>query len=662
MPKTLLSHARIAPFSDDFADDLLDDAGLLIDGEDIAWLGAMVDCPDCDDAEVIDCEGRLLTPGLIDCHTHLVYGGDRVDEFEARLEGVSYAEIAKHGGGIRSTVKATREASETELLKQCLPRLNQLLSEGVTTLEIKSGYGLDTKNEVKMLRVAARIERDHQVKVMKTFLGAHALPEEYSDRADEYISLVCEQMLQQAQAEGLVDAVDVFIESIAFNLPQAQCVFETAKSLGLPIKAHVEQLSDMGGAMLAAEFNALSVDHIEYLQPEAVASLADKSTVAVLLPGAFYILRETQLPPVAALREHGIPMAIATDANPGSSPLYSILFTMNMACTLFGLTPTEALRGVTINAAKALGLDDRIGSLQSGKQADVAIWDVDKPALLSCPDRTESLCGGDAGRCMAQAAKGGVMQAMLNCFEDIDKSAPQPIYQQIKSIFEQKIGSGEWSPGQKLPSENELVLALDVSRMTINRALRELTQQGLVNRVHGRGSFVAERPQHASLIELQDIAVEVEKAGKRYRSDVISLVQGPADVDLAELMQVDVGSELFFLRAVHFQDDQPIQLESRYVNPALVPEFMQQDFQKSTSTAYLLQLFRPDEMEHIVKAVIADQTTRDLLRIGREQPCLELSRRTWFNQQVVTQVTLTYPGNRYDLGARYATNDYHQRA
>ena len=254
------------------------------------------------------------------------------------------------------------------------------------------------------------------------------------------------------------------------------------------------------------------------------------------------------------------------------------------------------------------------------------------------------------------------MQAMLNSFDGIDKSAPQPIYQQIKTTIEQKIGSGEWQPGQKLPSENELVLALDVSRMTINRALRELTQQGLVNRVHGRGSFVAERPRHASLIELQDIALEVEQAGKRYRSEVMSKMQGPADAELAELMQVDINSELFFLRAVHFQDDQPIQLESRYVNPALVPDFMQQDFESMTSTAYLLQQFRPDEMEHIVRAIVADQTTRELLRIGRDQPCLELSRRTWFNQQVVTQVTLTYPGNRYDLGARYATDDYHQRA
>ena len=384
MPKTLLTHARITPLSDEFADDVLVDAGLLTDGENIVWLGSMADCPAYGDAEVIDCEGRLLTPGLIDCHTHLVFGGDRADEFEARLEGVSYAEIATRGGGIRSTVTATREASEAELLKQCLPRFNQLLDEGVTTLEIKSGYGLDVENEIKMLRVAAQLEKDHQVKVMKTFLGAHALPEEYSDRPDDYISLVCEQMLPQAHSQGLVDAVDVFIESIAFNLPQAQRVFETANSLGLPIKAHVEQLSDIGGALLAAEFEAMSVDHIEYLKPEAVARLADKPSIAVLLPGAFYVLRETQLPPIAALREQSIPMAIATDANPGSSPLYSILFTMNMACTLFGLTPTEALRGVTINAAKALGLDHRVGSLQSGKQADIAIWDIDKPSLLSC--------------------------------------------------------------------------------------------------------------------------------------------------------------------------------------------------------------------------------------------------------------------------------------
>jgi len=389
MIKTLFKHARIATQrsaaqSDHIGVPILDNAGLLVDGDKIAWVGSMADCPKADDAEVIDCEGRLLTPGLIDCHTHLVHGGDRADEFEMRLEGVSYTEIAKRGGGIRSTVKATREASESELLEQSQPRLNQLMDEGVTTLEIKSGYGLDVDNEIKMLRVAEQIEKSHQLGVRKTFLGAHALPEEFTDRADDYIDLVCDEMLPKAFDAGLVDAVDVFIESIAFNIAQAQKVFEKARSLGLPVKAHVEQLSDMGGTLLAAEFNALSVDHIEYLKPDDVAKLSGKNTVAVLLPGAFYMLRETQLPPVKALREQGVPLAIATDANPGSSPLYSILVTMNMACTQFGLTPNEALRGVTINAAKALGLDNQIGSLDVGKQADIVLWDIDKPSLLCC--------------------------------------------------------------------------------------------------------------------------------------------------------------------------------------------------------------------------------------------------------------------------------------
>ncbi len=253
------------------------------------------------------------------------------------------------------------------------------------------------------------------------------------------------------------------------------------------------------------------------------------------------------------------------------------------------------------------------------------------------------------------------MQAILNSFGEFDKLAPEPLYLQIKQTMERCIQDGEWPVGQKLPSENELVTALDVSRMTVNRAFCELTKQGLINRVHGRGSYVAERPRHASLIELEDIAVEVSESGKRYRSEVISLLQGPADNQLAAIMQVKLDAELYFLRAVHYQDDQPIQLESRYVNPALVPQFMQQDFSQITSTAYLLQQFRPDEMEHIVRAVIADLTTRDLLDIRPEQPCLELSRRTWTRQQVVTQVTLTYPGNRYDLGARYATNDFEPR-
>lgn len=324
-----------------------------------------------------------MTPGLIDCHTHLVYGGNRADEFELRLEGASYEEIAQRGGGILSTVKATREASEQELLEQARPRIEQLLSEGVTTLEIKSGYGLDCDNEIKMLNVAKKLGELYPVRVEKTFLGAHALPAEFVGSADAYIDLVCREMLPGAHAESLVDAVDVFIESIAFNLEQAQKVFDAAADLDLPIKAHAEQLSDLGGSMMAAGRGALSVDHIEYLPAAEVAQLAQNNTVAVLLPGAFYLLRETQLPPIEALRLHQVPIAIATDSNPGSSPVSSLLLIMNMACTLFRLTPGEALRGVTINAAKALGLDTEIGSLQAGKQADLVIWNLHRPAELA---------------------------------------------------------------------------------------------------------------------------------------------------------------------------------------------------------------------------------------------------------------------------------------
>jgi imidazolonepropionase len=331
----------------------------------------------------VDCKGRLVTPGLIDCHTHLVYGGDRADEFELRLEGASYEEIARKGGGILFTVNATREASEAELLDQAVPRLEQLLSEGVTTIEIKSGYGLDRDTEIKMLRVARRLGEIYGIRVEKTFLGAHALPPEFEARADDYIKQVCEDMLPRAHAEGLVDAVDVFIESIAFSVEQAERVFDAAVKLGLPLKAHVEQLSDLGGAVMAAQRSALSVDHIEYLKDSDVTHLAGSETVAVLLPGAFYVLRETQLPPIEALREHKIPIAIATDSNPGSSPINSLLLIMNMACTLFRLTPAEALRGVTSSAAKALGLDSEIGTLEAGKQADLVIWDVERPAQLA---------------------------------------------------------------------------------------------------------------------------------------------------------------------------------------------------------------------------------------------------------------------------------------
>ena len=381
MSQFLFSNATLACVDGPAGYGLRENAALLVSGGRIEWLGAQADCPAANGAELVDCAGRLITPGLIDCHTHLVYGGDRADEFEMRLEGASYAEIAAAGGGILSTVNATRAASEDELLEQAMPRTRQLLDEGVTTLEIKSGYGLDVVNELKMLRVAQRLGETCGIRVQKTFLGAHALPPEYQDRADEYIEYLCDEVLPRARDEGLVDAVDVFIESIAFTLQQGETMLARAQELGLPVKAHVEQLSDLGGAVMAAGRGALSVDHIEYLQADDVSRL--NGSVAVLLPGAFYVLRETQLPPIEALRENQIPMALATDANPGSSPVHSILLIMNMACTLFRLTPAEALRGVTINAAKALGFDQEIGSLEVGKQADLVLWNVPKPSLLS---------------------------------------------------------------------------------------------------------------------------------------------------------------------------------------------------------------------------------------------------------------------------------------
>ena len=389
MSQTLLTNATLACIDGVAGYGLRENAALLVDAGRIAWIGSTRDCPvsaastDADGVEVYDCAGKLVTPGLIDCHSHLVYGGDRADEFEMRLEGASYAEIAESGGGIISTVNATRAASVEQLFEQALPRARQLMSEGLTTLEIKSGYGLDSANEIKMLRAAAMIERELGLRVVKTFLGAHALPPEYAGRSDDYIELVCKEMLPAAHAEGLVDAVDVFIESIAFSVEQGERVFATAQQLGLPVKAHVEQLSDLGGAVMAANHGALSVDHIEYLQAEDVVALANNNCVAVLLPGAFYVLREQQLPPLSALREQGVGMAIASDSNPGSSPLHSLLLTMNMACTLFRMTPAEALRGVTLNAARALGLEQQIGSLEPGKVADLVIWDVDRPAMLS---------------------------------------------------------------------------------------------------------------------------------------------------------------------------------------------------------------------------------------------------------------------------------------
>ena len=380
MKPILLTNARIATMSEDSGYGLIESGAIIVEGTNISWVGPTSDIPKTEDAEVIDCHQQLITPGLIDCHSHLVYAGDRATEFELRLEGASYEEIARHGGGIISTVNATRAASEATLLEQSQPRLEQLMSEGVTTLEIKSGYGLDCDNEIKMLRVARQLEHNNSIKIVKTFLGAHALPPEFKGRDDEYINQVCSDMLPQAHAQGLVDAVDIFVESIAFNLDHAKQVFDTAKSLDLPVKAHVEQLSDMGGAILAAKSGALSVDHIEYLSEDAVAELGQTETVAVILPGAFYFLREQQLPPIESLRKHGVRMALATDANPGSSPIFSIHTILNMACTLFRMTPSETLKGVTINAAKALGLESRIGSIEVGKQADLVLWNTDNPS------------------------------------------------------------------------------------------------------------------------------------------------------------------------------------------------------------------------------------------------------------------------------------------
>lgn len=332
---------------------------------------------------VINAHGQWLTPGLIDCHTHLVYGGNRANEFEMRLNGADYEEIAKAGGGILSTVRATRTASEQELFDSAAKRLKSLLKEGLTTIEIKSGYGLDTETEIKMLKVAKRLGKEFPVRVATTFLGAHALPPEYKDRSDDYIDLVCNEMLPTIAELELADAVDAFCENIGFSYQQTQKVFATAKQLGLPVKLHAEQLSDQSGAGLAADYHALSADHLEYLSQNSIEKMAKSGTVAVLLPGAFYFLRETKLPPIQALRDAKVPMAIATDSNPGTSPAESILLMLNMGCTFFRMTPLETLQGVTINAAKALGLDQEVGSIEVGKKADMVLWDIEHPNQLS---------------------------------------------------------------------------------------------------------------------------------------------------------------------------------------------------------------------------------------------------------------------------------------
>ncbi|MFX0542854.1 imidazolonepropionase [Roseovarius sp. S4756] len=362
---------------------LIQDAAIVAQDARIAWVGPRGDLPtQYDSLAGHSLGGRLVTPGLIDCHTHVVHGGDRAGEFEMRLNGASYEEVARAGGGIVSTVTATRASDVDRMVADALPRVDALLAEGVCTLEIKSGYGLDTETELRMLRAARRIGEERPVRVCTTFLGAHAVPAEYDGRPDAYIDEVCIPTLRKAHGEGLVDAVDAFCEGIAFSPSQVSRVFDVAKELGLPVKIHAEQLSNLGGAIMAAEHGAISADHIEYLDDAGVAALAKAGTVAVILPGAFYTIRETQAPPIEALRNAGVPMALATDNNPGSSPLTSLLLTMNMACTLFRMTPEEALSGATRNAAAALGLED-CGTLTKGMRADLAVWDVKTPAELS---------------------------------------------------------------------------------------------------------------------------------------------------------------------------------------------------------------------------------------------------------------------------------------
>jgi imidazolonepropionase len=347
----------------------------------IVFAGTTADLPtDWDAKQRVALDGRWITPGLIDCHTHLVYAGDRAHEFELRLAGASYEEIARAGGGIVSTVKATRAASEDMLVAQSLPRLDALMAEGITTIEIKSGYGLDAEMEARMLRAARRLGRERDIDVATTFLGAHAMPPESNDK-DRYIDHVCD-MIPALVRDRLVDAVDAFCEGIAFSPDQTARVFAAAKAAGLRVKLHADQLSNLHGARLAAEHNALSADHLEYTDEDGVAAMARAGTVAVLLPGAFYVLRETQLPPVAAFRKHSVPIAIATDSNPGTSPITSLLMTINMAATLFRLTVDECIAGVTRNAARALGRHD-VGTLEAGKQCDLAIWDIERPAELA---------------------------------------------------------------------------------------------------------------------------------------------------------------------------------------------------------------------------------------------------------------------------------------
>ncbi|QLK61079.1 imidazolonepropionase [Enterobacteriaceae bacterium Kacie_13] len=361
---------------------LIENGAIAVSGGRILWLGPDAECPDYPNAIEHEFDGGIITPGLVDCHTHLVFGGDRSAEFEQRLNGVSYAQIAAAGGGILSTVNATRVATEDELLAQALFRLQPLLAEGVTCVEIKSGYGLSVESEIKMLRVIRRLGHMLPVEVKSTCLAAHALPPEFKDRPDDYIQLICDTLLPAVAQENLADAVDAFCEHLAFSPQQVERVFNAAKSLDLPVKLHAEQLSSLHGSALAASYHALSADHLEYATEDDAKAMAASGTVAVLLPGAYYLLRETQCPPVEHFRTYGVPMALASDANPGTSPALSLRLMLNMGCTLFRLTPEEALAGVTCHGARALGLQDSHGTLEAGKVADFIHWPLSRPAEL----------------------------------------------------------------------------------------------------------------------------------------------------------------------------------------------------------------------------------------------------------------------------------------
>ncbi|OCT22370.1 imidazolonepropionase [Pseudomonas putida] len=380
--RTLWQHCHVATMANG-SYSIIEDAAIVTNAGLIEWIGLQAELPGVDAERVVDLGGAWVTPGLIDCHTHTVFGGNRSGEFEQRLQGVSYAEIAAQGGGIASTVRATRAASEDALLASARQRVQALLRDGVTTLEIKSGYGLDLANERKMLRVARRIAEELPVTVRATCLAAHALPPEYAGRADDYITHICDEMLPALAAEGLVDAVDAFCEHLAFSPAQVERVFIKARELGLPVKLHAEQLSSLHGSSLAARYQALSADHLEFMTEEDAIAMAQAGTVAVLLPGAFYFLRETQLPPMDALRRHGVKIALSSDLNPGTSPVLSLRLMLNMGCTLFRMTPEEALAGVTVHAATALGLGDSHGSLEAGKVADFVAWQIDRPADLA---------------------------------------------------------------------------------------------------------------------------------------------------------------------------------------------------------------------------------------------------------------------------------------